>query len=58
MSDRAKDAEILALRYQITVLKRQLQGTDPGQLARLNIRRSGVSPASSTSTNTPPELRG
>jgi hypothetical protein len=25
MSDRAKDAEILALRYQLTVLKRQLQ---------------------------------
>jgi hypothetical protein len=27
MSDRAKDAEILALRHQITVLERQLQGT-------------------------------
>jgi transposase len=26
MSDRAKDAEILALRHQITVLERQLQG--------------------------------
>jgi hypothetical protein len=26
MSDRAKDAEILALRHQITVLQRQLRG--------------------------------
>ncbi|WP_245718998.1 hypothetical protein [Micromonospora rhizosphaerae] len=26
MSDRAKDAEILALRHQITVLQRQLHG--------------------------------
>jgi putative transposase len=28
MSDRAKDAETLALRHQITVLERQLQGSE------------------------------
>jgi hypothetical protein len=29
MSDRAKDAEILALRHQLTVLERQLHGRRP-----------------------------
>jgi hypothetical protein len=29
MSDSAKDAEILALRHQITVLERQLRGVSP-----------------------------
>ncbi|WP_084599879.1 hypothetical protein [Actinoplanes subtropicus] len=43
MSDRDKDAEILALRHQITVLERQRASPDPtaepAALTRLRIRR-------------------
>ncbi|WP_207934647.1 hypothetical protein [Actinomadura sp. KC06] len=44
MTDREKDAEILVLRYQITVLERQLDG------AMGAVRRSGSSAARGTAS--------
>jgi hypothetical protein len=44
MSDRAKDAEILALRHQTTVLERHLHGEDPLHLGRAGLARRPAPP--------------